>query len=125
MSNSESTPNSQTVTGGQSEKQIAQWMQLQQNRIDTELQQIRQTQVKLEKVTAVIAERAKHTNDRVTETTTSVKDLESKITAINTKITVAIAVIVAVGVVLGFVLGSDLKEVATAVKALSEAKANN
>jgi chromosome segregation ATPase len=129
MNKNEGTPNTQTLTGGQSEKQIGQWMQIQQNRIDTELQSIRQTQSKLEKATAVIAERTKHTNDRLNEVTlainnlsTKLESIDTKIVSINTKIAVAIAVIVTSGALLGFFLGSDLAEVAAAVKALSDAK---
>lgn len=123
MAQNESVPpQPQAQLGGQSERQLAQWMQLQQNRIDSELQAMRVSLTKIERGLGVLNERSVHTDRKVQEVSTAINVLSPKVDKLGNYIAIGVAVIVTAGAILGFVLGSDIAEVSKALQALSAVK---
>lgn len=118
----DATPKPQVISGGQTEKQLAQWMQQQQNRIDDELKIIRQSMTKVEKNISILAERSVHVNKKLDENSNDLKQVSSKLDALSTRIAIAAAVVVAIGVVLTFIFGSNLSDIMKGIEALSSVK---
>ncbi|WP_337878780.1 hypothetical protein [Rheinheimera sp.] len=108
MSQYNTAPGSQTQGGDQTIKQVAQWMQKQQNRIDEELKEATSKLVALDKTTALTDQKVSEISTSLTsfkqDTKTDLKELRDSISSLKTTIAWAGGAVAMLGFVIGLAI---------------------